>query len=120
MERSEFEKLVAEAIDTLPDHIHKRINNVAVVIEDLPERGQTSLLGLYEGIPQTKRGLGYNLVLPDKITIFKRNIERIARTPDEIKRQVRQTVWHEVAHYFGYDDEGIDNLSKKQARPKNG
>lgn len=127
MIREEFEKLVTEALDELPEHIRQKMDNVAVVVEESPTSEQIKkgkigkdglLLGLYEGVPQTRRGLGYNLVLPDKITIFRRPIEQIARTPKEIQDQVRNTVWHEVAHYFGFDDEDIQKLAKNRFRKK--
>lgn len=122
MTREEFEKLVAEAFDGLPARIREKIENVALIVEDSPTLEQIKkgnigkdglLLGLYEGVPQTRRGLGYNLVLPDKITIFQKPIEQIAHTPKEIQDQVRNTVWHEAAHYFGFDDEEIKKLGRK-------
>lgn len=123
MTREVFEKLVADSLTDLPRHIQDKMDNVAVVVEDEPtpeqiRRGGTRvgdlLLGLYEGIPRTKRGLGYTLVLPDKITIFQDSIEQVARTPDAIKKQVQQTVWHEVAHHFGLDEDGVQKLSRKR------
>lgn len=111
-----FEQLVAEALDSLPDEIAARMHNVDVVIEDEPDadslggfpRGQT-LLGLYQGIPLTERG-HYDRVLPDKITIYRGPIERLARTPARIREQVRRTVIHEVAHHFGIDDDRLHEL----------
>lgn len=123
MDKEEFEKLVDEAITGLPQHIRDKMNNVAVVIEDKPSPPQLSkgnvargalLLGLYEGVPQNRRGPGYTLVLPDKITIFQKSIEVIARTPDEIRAKVRDTVWHEVAHHFGFDEYSVQKLARKR------
>lgn len=128
MTKDEFEKLVSLAIDDLPDHIRDKMNNVVVVVEDWPSNEQLKkggtrqgmlLLGLYEGVPQTKRGvLGYNLVLPDKITIFQSSIEQVARTEGEIKTVVKDTVWHEFAHHFGYDEGQIAKLARKRKSKK--
>lgn len=123
MDRPDFEKLVQEAVLNLPQKIQDKMNNVAVVVEDAPTEGQLKrggtrrgmlLLGLYEGVPQTKRGLGYTLVLPDKISIFRRSIEAVARTPDEIRTVVKETVWHEFAHHFGFDEHEVQRLSRKR------
>lgn len=112
MDDNQFRKLVEEALDNLPKEFAKRLNNVSVVVEDFPnlyqlKRSKLSpgvlLLGLYEGVPQTKRGLYYSAV-PDKITIFKNSIESIANTPEDIKAQVTQTVIHEIGHHFGLSD----------------
>ncbi|MFQ6015283.1 MAG: metallopeptidase family protein [Anaerolineae bacterium] len=119
MKRVHFERLVAEALDELPEEFQRRLDNVEVVIEDRPSRqdlasvglkpGQT-LFGLYQGVPRTKRTSGYGLVLPDKITIYQRPIEMACRTEAEIREQVRQTVMHEIAHHFGLDDEDLARL----------
>lgn len=107
---------MAEALDSLPEEFAGAIENVEVVVEDEPPpevlatlpRGRT-LLGLYHGIPLTERR-NYDGVLPDKISIYRGPIERAARTPERIKEQVRITVIHEVAHYFGIDDERLHEL----------
>lgn len=123
MSREEFERLVAEAIMDLPVSIRKKMENVAVVVEDYPNRVQLKrggvlssrlLLGLYEGIPKTKRGPSYTMVLPDKITIFKDSIEAVAVSPQEIKELIKNTVWHEIAHHFGFDEEGVQKLARKR------
>ena len=115
MDEERFRELVSEAIDSLPLEFGKRLNNVAVVVEDLPTLQQLQkiklpswvlLFGLYEGVPQTKRG-SYSGVLPDKITIFKNSIEKVARSDEEIKAQVRATVIHEIGHHFGLSDEDL-------------
>ncbi|GAB4449982.1 MAG: metallopeptidase family protein [Anaerolineae bacterium] len=115
----EFEQLVVEALDALPDEIHAALDNVEVVVADWPtpdelrsvgmKPGQL-LLGLYEGVPLTRRGEGYGLVLPDKITIFQGPIERVCRTPAQVVRQVQRTVRHELAHHFGIDDDRLREL----------
>jgi predicted Zn-dependent protease with MMP-like domain len=111
--REAFERLVVEALDSLPEDIAEAMVNVDVVIEEEPPPdwvapGET-LLGLYHGIPLTKRG-HYTNVLPDKISIYRGPISRIARTPSAIKEQVRRTVIHEVAHHFGIDDARLHEL----------
>lgn len=121
MDEERFRELVSEAIDSLPVEFGKRLNNVAVVVEDAPTVQQLRklrlppwalLFGLYEGIPQTKR-VSYSGALPDKITIFKNSIEKVARNGEEIKAQVRATVIHEVGHHFGLSDE---DLRRKKER----
>jgi predicted Zn-dependent protease with MMP-like domain len=106
--KARFEALVAHALDDLPDDFARAMENVDVIVEDTaPEPG---LLGLYEGIPQTNRGSAYAGVLPDRITIFRRSIERIARDDDHLRKLVRDTVVHEIAHHFGISDERLREL----------
>lgn len=116
----EFNKLVVDALDSLPPDFIKKLDNVSVVVEDFPTplqlwRAKTPpwglLLGLYEGIPQTKRGIYYSHI-PDKISIFKNSILRIAHTPEEIREQVRATVIHEIGHHFGLSDEELRKSGK--------
>lgn len=115
MEEEKFKKLVGEALDSLPEEYAKKLNNVAVVVEDLPTPQQRMkmkllpwalLFGLYEGVPQTKRG-NYSMVLPDKITIFRHSILAVSRTEEEIKAQVRAVVIHEIGHHFGLSDRDL-------------
>ena len=116
MERTEFERLVSDALDSLPEEFADQMDNVDVVVEDEPSpealaslpRGHT-LFGLYHGIPLTGRG-HYDGVLPDKISIYKGPIERAYRNPDAIREQVRRTVLHEIAHHFGIDDDRLHEL----------
>jgi predicted Zn-dependent protease with MMP-like domain len=107
--RQEFETLVAAALDELPEEFASRMDNVAVVVEDEPPAGQP-LLGLYHGISQPDRGQGYAGVLPDVITIYRGPIERRARNAEELARDVRKTVWHEIAHHFGVSDARLHEL----------
>ena len=115
---SEFEQLVVDVLDSLPEELLNMIDNVDVVIESRPTREQLdyagvssgSLFGLYEGIPLTMRDSGYSIVAPDKITIFQRVIEQACSSADEIADQVRTTVIHEVAHHFGIGEEKLDEL----------
>jgi predicted Zn-dependent protease with MMP-like domain len=117
--QEQFEEIVADGIDAIPEKYGKRLNNVAFVTADFPTpeqrikmhlRDHETLYGLYEGIPQPARGSNYTLVLPDKITIFKRPLEYGSRTLEELQAKVRKTVWHEVAHHFGLDHAQIDRL----------
>ncbi len=103
-----FEALVRDAIDALPEEFARRLENVEIVIEDSADR--ESLLGHYHGVPLTERGSGYSGFLPDKITIYRLPLERRARSPQELAEQVRVTVWHEIAHHFGIDDERLREL----------
>lgn len=114
---AEFDALVEQALDTLPDDLVAVMDNVEVTVERRPTPAQLrsvgvkhgTLLGLYEGVPLTERA-SYSLVLPDKITIFQRPIESICQTHEEVVEQVRQTVIHEVAHHFGISDARLDEL----------
>jgi len=114
MDSKSFESLVVEAVESLPWDFRRKLENIDIVVEDEPtpedgkaagSKGRDLLMGLYQGVPLSKRTHFYGNVLPDKITIFKNNIERICRTDDEIKETVRRTVIHEFAHYFGISDE---------------
>src|SRR4030066_2252484 len=105
MTNQEFEQLVAEALENLPSFFKEKLENVDVVVEEWPSGNVAKgrlLLGLYQGVPKTKRGAGYTLVLPDKITIFKGPIELVSRGGNKaIKNTVIDTVQHEIAHHFG-------------------
>jgi predicted Zn-dependent protease with MMP-like domain len=112
MDLIRFERLVAEALDGLPAWVRERLDNVEVLIEDEPPPGQ-HLLGLYEGIPLTERGAGYTWTLPDRITLYRRPIEQQAGPDEEAVREVvAETVVHEVAHFFGIDDERLEELGR--------
>ncbi len=103
-----FEELVADALDTIPPELAKRMDNVAVFVE---ERSRQGLLGLYHGVPLTKRGSAYaGMVTPDRITIYREAICRMCRSEEEVVEQVRTTVVHEVAHHFGIDDARLQEL----------
>jgi predicted Zn-dependent protease with MMP-like domain len=115
MELEKFEKLVNEGIKIIPEKFLRKLENVDVVIEEKPTPYQLEktkikkgfvLFGLYEGVPQNKRW-GYGQVLPDKITIFKNSIESYARSEEEIKELVKNTVWHEIAHHFGMTEKMV-------------
>jgi predicted Zn-dependent protease with MMP-like domain len=122
MDRESFEQLVARAVDDLPEEFLERLENVDVVVEDYPtpdqllklgmEPGET-LLGLYEGVPRTRRGGHYGLVPPDKITIFQRSIEAKCRYGGNISAEVQRVVKHEIAHHFGISDARLHQLEKE-------
>jgi len=118
--RFDFAQIVAEALAELPPEIQQRMENVEVVIAGWPTPGQLqrvglgpaqTLFGLYEGIPLTQRTSGYNLVPPDKITIFQGPIEASHRTPAAMREQIRRTVLHEVGHHFGLDEDRLRKLN---------
>ena len=127
MDRERFEQLVAEAIESLPAEFRERLENIDAVVEDWPTpeqlasvgfRHRTDLLGLYEGIPMTKRGRRMSMVLPDKITIFQKPIEMAYRSDREIVRGVGETVRHEIAHYFGISDERLSEIARQKRSPR--
>ena len=107
--QEEFDDLVSEALDTLPAELARLMDNVAVFVEDM-KPGRPLLLGLYEGVPLTKRGHYYAGHLPDRITIYRTPITRRCKTRDEVVEQVRITVVHEVAHHFGIGERRLHEL----------
>jgi len=123
MKQEEFEKLVSKALLILPKKIRQKMENIAICVEKRPSAEQLRktglrhgglLLGLYEGVPQTIWGRGFGGNLPDKITIFQESIEKFAAGPEEIKKLVKNVVWHEVAHHFGFSERGIKLLEQKR------
>jgi predicted Zn-dependent protease with MMP-like domain len=102
-----FEQLVAEALDDIPDDLAERMDNVVIRVKDDSPAGN---LGLYEGIPLTKREDYGGLAMPDRITIYRRPILHRCKDEEEVVEQVRITVIHEVAHHFGIDDDRLDEL----------
>lgn len=122
MDDKEFEALINDSIDNLPREFLEKLENIIIVFQDLPSNSQMNilrgrenerhlLLGLYEGIPKTKRtGYGIGGQLPDKITIFKKPILMISQNSDDVKANVKETVIHEIAHHFGMSDEEIHKI----------
>jgi len=118
MNRERFRELVADALDEIPEPFLSRLENVEVVVEDEPspellrdmrlDPRRDSLFGLYQGIPLSDRGDTPSLALPDRIVIYYRPLLRAYPTPGALQRQVRKTVIHEIAHYFGLDEEDIE------------
>jgi predicted Zn-dependent protease with MMP-like domain len=109
IEPVDFEELVADALDSLPPDLAALMDNVAVFVEDESPDG-LRLLGLYEGVPLTERTSSYLLVVPDRITIYRRPILALCTDRDEVRHQVQVTVAHEIAHHFGIDDDRLDEL----------
>jgi predicted Zn-dependent protease with MMP-like domain len=127
MQREKFEALVERAIGNLPPEFQRKLENVDIVVENWPTRGQLKqvkhshpiqLLGLYQGVPQTRRGRGYGLVLPDKISIFQKPIEAQCRFADEIEAKVEEVVRHEIAHHFGLDEKTLRKIEGEKHRRK--
>ena len=124
MEREHFEELVAEVYEGLPLEFRQKLENIVLIVEDWPSqellasvglRHRSQLLGLYEGVPLTEGGR-HRAAMPDKITIFQKPIERICRSDKEIKRQIGETVRHEIAHYFGISDERLREIEEQKRR----
>lgn len=117
----EFNRMITKAMDELPRRDIINLDNVAITYADEPDehqvqklhlRGDSLLLGLYEGIPLTKRGMGYNLVLPDKITLFKLPLAVYAEMRGTMMyEEIKHTLWHEIAHFYGLDHDDIDKKS---------
>ena len=116
--REQFERLVRKALSQLPDDVRNHLDNIDVVVDGWASKSQLvgtgienemELLGLYEGIPLTDR-YGYDLVLPDKITLFQKPIEAICETQEQIAEEIKATIVHEIAHHFGIDDDRLHNL----------
>lgn len=113
-----FSALLTKALDELPQQYVRNLDNVAITYADEPTPEQLTkqgvrrgnlLLGLYEGIPQTQRGAGYHLVLPDKITIFKLPLCQITANEADLFEQTKRTLWHEIAHHYGLSHVDIDS-----------
>lgn len=119
MRRELFERLVEEAIEALPGEFKRHLDNVIIVVEDWPDaetvrlagvQSPAQVLGFYHGIPQTQRTLGYNLVAPDKISIYQQPIELHSRTFEELREMVHHVLRHEIAHHFGISDDRLREL----------
>jgi len=108
----DFEREVEDALASLPRELREVVSNVAIVVEEEPPPGQP-LLGLYQGVPLTRRGSGYSGALPDKITIYRGPLERLyGADADGLRRQIRRVVLHEVAHHFGISDERLVEIGR--------
>ena len=123
MTDEQFDTLITRAMDELPEEYIRNLNNVAITYDDNPTDEQLAkqgvregswLLGLYEGIPQTGRGAGYMMVLPDKITLFKHPILEVSGEDEtSIFRTIKRTLWHEMAHHYGLEHSHIDDLESR-------
>lgn len=118
----EFDQLISRAIDELPQEYITNLNNVVITYADEPTPEQSKkqgirsgqlLLGLYEGIPLTRRGAGYNLVIPDKITLFKKSILQMSHDESSFYKQIKHTLWHEIAHFYGLNHVRIKQLEER-------
>ena len=125
MSPHEFDRLVASAYARIPARFRKRLKNVALLVEPEPSAaqlgrvrvaGSSTLLGLYEGRPLTTRSVFEPFSMPDRITIFQGPHERLARSPAALRRMVEDTVWHEVAHYFGMNEEQVRASERRRRR----
>jgi predicted Zn-dependent protease with MMP-like domain len=121
MERERFEDLVRQAVEGLPREFLDSLENVDVLVDDFPTveqmrrskiRSRYMLLGLYEGVPRTRRGSHYGMVLPDKITIFQKSIEAKCHTDEQIVAEIERVVKHEIAHHFGIGDERLREMGR--------
>lgn len=112
VDRERFEEWVADALETLPPEIERLMENVAIAVEDEPPPGQ-NLLGLYHGVPQTRRTSSYAGALPDLITIYQGPLERHYGYDESVLRsQIRRTVLHEIAHHFGISDQRLVEIDR--------
>ncbi|HXJ41010.1 MAG TPA: metallopeptidase family protein [Bryobacteraceae bacterium] len=110
---AEFDLLVEDALRRIPKRFRRRMHNVAVVVEQEPPR--PGLLGLYQGRPLTQRSVFEGFTMPDKITIYQGPHELLARTRAELEQMVTDTVWHEIAHYFGMDERQVRRAERERA-----
>lgn len=114
MRRAAFEQVVDEALDSLPDWVHERIDNLHVVVAEWPSREQDpeghGLLGIYEGISLLERGVDYSGFLPDRIVVFMGPHLRLGLGRDDLRKEIRTTVLHEIAHHLGIDDDRLHEL----------
>jgi predicted Zn-dependent protease with MMP-like domain len=110
--RERFEEYAQDALDSLPSDLRAQMSNVEIVVEDEPPPGQR-LLGLYQGVPLTRRGSYYGGVLPDKITIYRGPLVRLyGQDAESLRREVRRVVLHEVGHHFGISDERLIEIDR--------
>jgi predicted Zn-dependent protease with MMP-like domain len=127
MEREKFVKLVEEALDALPRRFRKRIHNVSVLVEDVPpermshggsrnagvadtDDADSLVLGVFEGVPTTRKSVFDVLSGPDRIVLYQKNIEAVCSNEDEIRQEVRLTVIHELGHYFGMTEAQLEDV----------
>jgi predicted Zn-dependent protease with MMP-like domain len=112
MDEAEFEECAQAALDSLPAELRDYMSNVAIVIEDEPPDGQP-LLGLYQGVPMTRRGSFYGAVPPDKISIYRGPLERYyGADPERLRAEIAHVVLHEIAHHFGISDERLREMGR--------
>ncbi|MDR1807640.1 MAG: metallopeptidase family protein [Propionibacteriaceae bacterium] len=106
----DFELLVGEALDSIPDEFWEKVDNVVVLVEPYPPDDEPDLLGLYDGIPLSERDSGYTGVLPDRVLIFREPLKEMCHDRAELAEEIAITVVHEIGHFFGFDDDDLDDL----------
>ena len=106
----DFDKAVDAAIDQVPDELLQLIDNVVILVEDDPPADEPDLLGLYDGVPITERDTSYGMVPPDSITLFRNPLKAVAATKAHLIDEITITVVHEIGHYFGIDDDELDEM----------
>ncbi|UCC60429.1 MAG: metallopeptidase family protein [Dehalococcoidia bacterium] len=125
--RERFFELVMKAIRQVPPEFQEKLENLDVIVADWPSpaqmavsniRSRYGLLGLYEGVPHTKRGRGYGMVLPDRITIFRKPIESRCRSWTEVEEEIGRVVRHEIAHHFGTGEETLRHIESTQRKKR--
>ena len=125
MDRDSFEELVFRVVERLPAEFRDKLENVDIAVEDRASDSQLNkarlrhfeqLLGLYQGVPQIRRGVRYGMVLPDRIYIFQKPIEAICRSKEEIERKIAEVVQHEIAHHFGTDEKTIRQIESNRRK----
>lgn len=113
MERLDFEALVLEVLEAVPEEFRRKMENVEILVQDRPDetirlkgkrRPPSHLLGLYQGVPMSKRGIYYSAALPDRIVLYQKAIESICRNREDIKRAVKEVIIHEIGHHFGLSE----------------
>ncbi len=122
MTREHFEEVAQNAFDNLPERFRNTVENLYIVVEDYPpddmvgsqRGGKYSLLGLYQGIPLTRRGpwYGANPTVPDKISLYQKNIEASCRSEEEVRQKIVEVLFHEIGHYFGMNEQEIRSAMK--------
>ncbi|MBM3812140.1 MAG: metallopeptidase family protein [Acidimicrobiia bacterium] len=116
MSPKEFDKLVHRALKGIPPRFRSRLKNVVFLVEQEPPR--PGLLGLYHGRPLTERSVHDGFTMPDQIIIYQGTHERLARTPEELEQMVKDTVWHEIAHYFGMDEAQVRSAERRRHKKR--
>lgn len=123
MRRDEFQRLVDEAWETIPETFRERFSNVAVFVQDEPDAEHLrvsgtpsgyTLLGLYQGIPLSRRGMGYSMALPDQVTLFQGPIERASASAADVPRVIYDTLWHELAHHLGMSEDEVRAAERRR------
>jgi len=105
-----FDRAVNDAIDQVPDSFIRLLDNVVILVEDDPPEDEPDLLGVYDGVPLTERGDNYGFVAPDRIVLYRNPLRQMCDTTDELVEEIAVTVVHEIAHFFGIDDDELDEM----------